>query len=342
MVVKKVFGLMCALALMVGSFYLVPTSVDAGSDNGLAVLLPASDGVVVLDSKRLINTELPTILDSNPTLMNKINNEVDKIKTKAGLDLRSFDSVAIGLKNIVGEDGAAEFDAVVLARGSVPTDSLKKVAKTASKDNFKTIKFSNRSIYVFSADDLIKTNPDKASFIEKTFGKLFKSLSKEVALTAVDSNTVAFGSLARVKETISDTPRISTELLAMAARKPGALANLGIMLPTGIARFIDLEDDDLGDSLKAIRKMQASLDVIEGATGISVAATAVDTDQAEGISLLLQSMQRLFAGILKDNSGADKQAYARMLESLKVTQQDQDVFMDLIVPKSDLDIIIGK
>jgi hypothetical protein len=197
---------------------------------------------------------------------------------------------------------------------------------------------------VFSPDDLIKsnTNGDKGSFLEKTIAKLFRGLSQEVALTAVDPNTVAFGSLKRVKETIGDTPRIGDELLTMVGRKPSALANLGMLLPTGMAQFIELDDDTLGDSLKAIRKMQGSLDLVDGETELSVAATAVNADEAEGISMLLASLQRLVGALLRGNNGADKQAYSRMLDNLIITQKDLDVLVELKVPKSDLDVIIGK
>ena len=343
MIIKKVFALFFAFGLLLGGYQFAARGVNAGG-NDLAVLLPESDGVIVLDSKRLVYDALPQLLSSNSPLLEKINGEIDKIRIKSGLDLRNFNSVAIGLKNKTGEAGANEFDAVLLARGDVPIGSLKEVAKIASKGKFRTVKSGSRVIYVFSPGNLIKnkTPGDKNSFIEGIFEKLFKGLSNEVAITVYDSNTVAFGSLERVKEALENNARVSGELLSLLERKPGSLANIGMIVPNGMSQYLDLEDDELGANLDSIRRLQGSFDINDGVTTVSVAARTTEADKAEELAGTLQAIKGMVAGILKGDRNADKQVYARMLENLEVNQVETEIFVDLTVPKSDLDVLIGK
>lgn len=331
---------MFAFALTAAGYQFASPTVTASS-NELAVLLPESDGVVVLDSKRLVVEALPQILASNLPMLEKVNGEIDKIKTKTGLDLREFDQVAVGLKN-KGTD-KAEFDAVLLARGNVSVESLKGVAEIASRGNFRTVKYGSRDIHVFSPDELIKDNkPGKGSWIDTIVSKLFGDLSKEVAITAYDSKTVAFGSLERVKQTIGNSPRISNDILGLLDRKSGSLANGGMKVPTGMSQYLDLEDDELGNNLNSIRFLQGSLEVNDGVTSVSIAARTIETAQAEELAATVNAISGMFAGILKKNKSADKQVYGRMLESIAVTQVENEIFVDLTVPKSDLDVLIGK
>ncbi|MDH3529261.1 MAG: hypothetical protein OEQ28_06825 [Acidobacteriota bacterium] len=344
MVIKRVIAFLFAIAFVIGAHQLVSTDVNAAG-NDLAVLLPDSDGVIVLDSKRLVHEALPQLLSSNLPLLEKINGELEKIKSRSGLDLRKFSSVAIGLKNKAGREGENEFDVVILARGDVSVGSLEDLARLASKGKYKKQKSGPRTIYVFSPGDLIKSNsksPRDKSFIEGITDKLFKGLSEEIAITAYDSNTVAFGSLERVKETIGNKPRVNSELLALLERKPGSLANMGMFVPNGMSQYLELEDDELGANLDSIRQLQGSFDVIDGITSVSVAAKTNDADKAEELAGTLQAIRGMFAGILKSNGSTDKQVYGRMLESLEVTQVEREIFVDLSVPKSDLDILIGK
>lgn len=334
------------LAFTFGAFHLFQAGSAAAGNNELAMLLPESDGVVVLDAKRLFSDALPKVLSSNLPLLEKINGEIDKVRDKTGLDLRKFESVAVSLKydtQIREEGGTTEYDVVLLARGDISTSNLEAVAKAASDGKFRSEKVGSRTVYVFTPKKLIRGGSQgKGSFIEQVFHKLFKGLADEVAITAFDSNTVALGSFERVKVLVGNTPRISGELIGLLDRKPMSLASLGMIVPSGMSQFLELDDDELGANLDAIRKIQAAFNVVDGETLVSVAATTVDAAQAENLVITLEAIRGLFAGIFKGNSNSDKQAYGRLLESLEVTQNEKDIYIDLTVPKNDLDAILGR
>src|SRR6185437_17041155 len=70
------------------------TSAPAASDVGNYV--PASDAIAVVNVKRMLNETMPMILGSDPAKLAQANAEVDKFKTKTGIDPRSFDRVVFG------------------------------------------------------------------------------------------------------------------------------------------------------------------------------------------------------------------------------------------------------
>ena len=339
---KKFSVFLAAFALVIGLVQAGSVALGSGKRSSLATALPESDGVVVMDAKRLIYDALPQLLSAGSSMRAKIDREIDKMKADTGLDLRDFDEVVVGLK-YKGKSASTDFDAVVLARGNVDMSSLEDVAKTASKGDYRKVEIGGRTAYVFSPKEILK---DKQKHIKGTVvgdlqNKMFGGMSGDVALAEYDSNTVVFGSIERVKETFSNSPRISNELLGLLDRKPGALANMGMFIPAGMSQFFELDDDELGANLDSIRQMQASLDVVNGVMSISVAAKSADAERAEELAVTLQGIRRLFAGILKGNKAPDKQVYGRLLENLEVSHADREIFVDISVPKSDLDIIIG-
>ena len=162
----------------------------------LASLLPESDAVVTLDSSRLFNSVLPEVLSANPDMMQKITAKLDRVETETGIDLRKFKEVAVGLKMGKTMTAGADYEPVLLARGSVESKALVSVARLASNGEYHTEKVGNRTIYIFSPKKIIddvqndKKDDDKNLF-DKMMNQFFKGLSKDIALTSYDENTVA-------------------------------------------------------------------------------------------------------------------------------------------------------
>ena len=62
-----------------------------------ASYLPASDAIAVVDVKRMLRETMPSILGGDAAKLAEANAEVDKFKTKTGVDLHSIDRVVIGI-----------------------------------------------------------------------------------------------------------------------------------------------------------------------------------------------------------------------------------------------------
>jgi hypothetical protein len=162
-----------------------------------------------------------------------------------------------------------------------------------------------------------------------------------MALTNYDNNTLVLGSLSRVREMFEAKTRISAEVLALASRKPNAIANFGAILPNGLSQFIDLSDDLLGDSLTGIRQLSGSMDMTSENATISIAARTVDPAQAKNLKDTLNGLQG-FAGVLKGSKKPDQKIYGRMLESVKIGQTGNELTLDLMVPQTDINVLVGE
>lgn len=347
---KKLFLVLAlfSVVLNLGGYAPAQKTVSETSGYQLAKLLPESDAVILLDSKRLIVETLPQVLSANQVLLSKIIGKIDTLKDETGLDLRDFQDVAIGLKSKTVSEAEIDFDPIVLARGSVDSKALIAVARLASDGKYQTEIVGDHTIYIFSTDKLIENNKpeddpkNSKSFIEKTIDKMFKGVSDELAITAYNENTVAIGSVARVKETITRSSRISENVLGLLNQKPNAVGIFGALLPTGLSRYIDLDNDELGATLDAVRMIKGAMDVRDGNVSLLVMAETLDVKQAQDLEGTLTGLQMLGKILLGSSKSPDKQVYARMIENAKISRTEKLIKFELAVPKSDIDVIVGK
>lgn len=342
--VKKIIVFLIVAAFVITGLVAARAGTSASAD--LAAMLPESDGVIAIDVRRLLDEALPQILSANQPTLDKVNGEVDKIRQKTGLDLRKFDSLAIGLKTKQIDEQQIDFQPVLLARGPSDSVAVAEAAKLASDGQMRTEQIGGRTVYVFSAKEIVDRNRPSGksgnSVLEQVIDKVLGGLSDEVALTAYDTNTVALGSLGRIEELLGESPRISQRLLVMLERKQSSVANFGMIVPGGLSRYLELEEDDLGEGLDSVREMKGALDVAPGKTTLWIAARTADVKQAETLEIMLQGFQGVLSGILKRQKGEDKKVYGRMLESLSVKRKDAELTLDLVIPQKDLDVIVGK
>jgi hypothetical protein len=235
----------------------------------------------------------------------------------------------------------------VLARGQFNAASIMTTVKSVGAGKYREEKIGERTVYVFSPQTVVeqgagkieqKSNSKVAGFI----GKLLPALNKEMALTAFDNNTLVLGSLTRVRDAFAAAKtRVSPEVLNLVSRKPNAIASFGAQLPSGLAPFLELDDDAFGNSLRGIRQLSGSMDVAGGNAVVSVLARTVDAEQAKGLKDTISGFQG-FAGILKGSKREDQKVYGRMLESVRVAQNANEVTLDLQVPQADINVLIGE
>lgn len=334
------------------------TTRKVAQTNALAALLPASDGVMTVDLKKILSEAVPQILSARPQMVTDINAKIDEIKAKTGLDLRQFEQLAVGvsMKQISAKE--VDIEPLVLARGKYNASALIALAKLASKGKYREEKIGARSIYIFSIEppkemktvEPSKTGntdqtsaPKKDSWFEKAMDRMIDGLAKEIAVTSYDGNTLAFGTLARVRETVEPKPRVKADLLSLINRKPNAVAAFAANLPNGLSSIIDLDldNDEIGNTLDSLRQVNGSMELINGETAVSLMAKTLKVEQAQNLHETLQGLQMLGKSFLGGSQRADQQVYSRMIESVKVTRNLTAVSVDLQVPQTDINILIG-
>lgn len=338
------FFLACAFILNVVGLTSADTKPNKNQANQLAALLPASDGVITLDAKRFLSSALPQILSGNKPALDEINGKIDDFKIKTGIDARQFKQVAVGVSNKQTAAKKLDLDAVVLARGSFSANAVAATAKIASEGKYREEKIGGRTVYIFSPKDFLgKNKPTTAnnSGAQKIFDKILGKLPTEFAVTAYDENTLAFGSLVRVRETLEAKNRLSNQMLSLVNRKQTAVMSFAANLPNGMADFVSLDDDEIGRNLNSIRQLYGTTDVVGENTQLSVIAKTADAKAAEALQKNLSDLREVGKALLGSSKGADKKVYGRMLENAKISVNGSEVMLDLQVPQSDINVLIG-
>jgi len=351
---RKIYALFALLAVVFGAVGAgVAQTKDTKSakpNNQLLALLPPSDAALTVDAKRLSTEALPQILSANQPILNDILSKLDELKSRTGVDYKQFQQVVAGVSSIRAVDNGYDYEPVGLARGQFNSAMLLAAAKTAGKGKFREEKIGDRTVLVYSP---VETASQQAGVLEQKkdsgvdskvggfLSKFLVGLNKEMALTNYDNNTLVFGSLARVREMFESKTRISAEVTALVSRRPNAIANFGALLPNGLAQFMDLSDDLFGNSLSGIRELSGAMDMTSENAVVSIAARTVDPAQAKNLKDTLSGLQG-FAGVLKGSQKQDQKIYGRMLESVKIAQTGNQLTIDLLVPQTDINVLVGE
>ncbi len=339
----KIFALVAVCAFVLNgisaSFAQTKTTVQTRE---LAALLPASDGVISLDVQKLLSEAVPQILSGKPQMLGDITSKIDELRDKTGLDARQFEQIVIGVATRQITAREVDLEPVFLARGKYNANALIAVAKLASKGKYREEKIGNRAVYVFTGKDIIAQNKPqtKNSWFDRMIDRTINSLTKEIAVTSLDGNTLAFGSLARVRETFETKTRVSGEVLSLLNRKPNAVVSFGASLPNGLSKFIDLDNDELGRTLDSIRQMSGALEVSANNAAVSVMAKTLQPDQAQSLHETLEGLQMLGKAFIGGGKSEDKKVLARMIDNARLTRNGAEVILDLQVPQSDINILL--
>lgn len=306
----------------------------------LAKLLPASEIVILIESGKIFREKLPQVLSDKQTLLAKINSELDKFKSRTGLDLRDVESAAIGLKKTELKN-KTDFEWVALFQGKSNISSKVPIVVAKHKgtrhDDIKieNIKIGNRTIYILSVEKLSKSNKNKS-----------KKFSPVAAIASYSEDTIVVGSPEHVKRTIGESQRVSADVLTLLNRKTNPVITFGAYLPNGLSSYIGLKesvggDDNLKLALDSIRKLHGSLDINDGNAYFSATAEALEAKDAEYLYSFLVVLQitgkGMFSGKLNDPNA---EVYLRMLENAEISLDEKKIILNLEVPKSDVHILV--
>lgn len=314
--------------------------------NQLVANLPASDMVVRIDLQRLMNTALPQVLAAKPQMLTDVNNKIDEIKSQTGVDLRQFEQLAVGV-NYTQNAPQIDLEPVIFARGKFNAEAFLAMMKIVAKENYREEKVGAKSIYIF---DIEKIFPDKKPPVAANksanpdiIDSMFDKLSKEIAVTVIDTNTMALGTAARVRETAEGKSRVGQEILAMVNQRPNTVMSFAGNMPAGASQLLKFaEADDLGKTIDSIRQIYGSADAADGVAVVAIAAKTTDAAQATELENTVSGLQMLGKSMLGGMNGGDKQVYARMIENAKITRTTNQVMLNLRVPQTDIDVLLGK
>jgi hypothetical protein len=330
------------LNMAASSVVLADTSKKAKT-NALVSMLPASDVVVTADGKRFFSEALPKVLSANQAALKDVFAHVDSVQAKTGIDLRKFDSFAVGANIGKAEGNKFKVAPVVIARGTTNSASLIEAAKTASEGKFKQETVAGKTVYVVAAKDVVdlaKKHAPVSANSAKVQAKVTDAVD-DMAFSATDANTVVFGYASRVRETLEHKSAVSAELLSLLAKKPAGIVNFAGKVPGGMSTLLPLDNDDLGANIDAIKVMYGAMDVANGNASLSLTAVTAKATQAEELKGTLEGLRDMGKSLLGFSKGADQKLYAKLLGEIKINSVANEINLDLAIPQTDLDALVA-
>jgi hypothetical protein len=327
----KVFAVfaLVVLVLNLGGSTFADSKLTKASGMDLVRFLPGSDAVVTVDVRRFVNEAMPRLLANNPSMLSKVTGAIEKVQAKAGIDVRKFEYVAAGITLTKAGPKNVDHDAVVIARGQLTSASLIGAAKVASNGKYTEERVGERTIYIFNGAQ-INANTTPAA------------LPDVIAVTTIDANTIAFGSPVRVRETLEANTKVGAELTSLLNRTPSAVVSFAAKVPDGMKTLLPLENDEIGKNIDSIQYVYGNADFAADSASLQMTARTGQNAQAKSLHETLAGLQMFGKAFLGAAKSADKQVYSRMIDNARFSVRGNEVTLDLIVPQSDIDVLVGK
>lgn len=289
--------------------------------------LPTSDAVLTLDVQRILNDALPRAFAGDAVKLAKINSEIDNFKTRTGIDARSFDRIAVGMRFESTPSAKTTTRTIVIAHGTFNAGTLVAAGRLASKGQYEEQKYGDKAIYVFNVQDRIKM-----------FGVLDMRVN-QLAASALTSNMLAIGNPQAVRAAIDASRgkgRVSTDLTTLASRTPNALVGFGANVPPSVIKNLDLDNDEITKNLNAIRQTYGAISVTASGFQLLTIARTELPEQAQGLSETLSALKQFGAMAAGQLMGEKKQLAQHALDSLQIGAQGNELSLQLEVAEADL------
>ncbi|HVG34454.1 MAG TPA: hypothetical protein VM911_15395 [Pyrinomonadaceae bacterium] len=340
---KKIYALMVAAfalaALLAPSGYAQPkpgtttaqTTVTVAPANALLPTLPSSDVAMFVEVQKILNDALPRALADDKPRLAQINTEIDTFKTRYGIDARQFDSVAVGMTFVKRSETVITTDIVALAQGRFSAPAMIAAARIALKGKYQEQKYGGQTIYTFNINERVKL-----------LG-LFNMRVSDVAVVALDANTLALGHLSSVKAAVdarTGKSRLSPELVQLATRNPNAILGFASNVPPSLAQSAGIDNEEISKSITSIRQAYGSIGTTATGFDMLMVARTSKPEEAKNLGDSFAALKQ-FSGFIVAQLPADKGKLAQnVIDSLKVTTEGNDLQIRLEVAQTDIATLV--
>jgi hypothetical protein len=293
--------------------------------------LPPSDAVVFVDVRRLLNEAIPGVFANEPAKLAQVNTQIDNFKTKTGIDPRSFDRFAVGLRYTYPAAGVTKVENVAIARGTFKVDSVVAAGRLAAKGTFQEQKYKGTTIYVFSLNEQVRL-----------FG-LFSLRVSDLAVSFFDANTVAIGSPLSVRGAIDagkSGKRVSSELIALAMNDPKAIIGFGGNVSPALLKNLDFGNDMLAKDISSIRQVYGSIGSSDASFSASLVARTFNPAQSQSLSDTVTGLKQLGGLFMARLPEAKRKLAQSALDNLKIAAQGTELRIRTDVSQADVASVI--
>jgi len=302
----------------------------AAEPANIASYLPASDAVAIVDVKRMLNETMPSILGSDQAKLAQANAEIDKFKTKTGVDLRQFNRVALGVRYAYPNATTTKLETVAIAHGTFDAKAVSASARAAANGKSREEKYRGLTITIINVNDQIKV-----------LG-LWNMTISELAICPLDPTSLALGTLENVKAAIDagKVGRAPAELIALASKDPAAVIGFGANITPELLAKLDVGNDTIAKDVSSIKQAYGSVGSTQSDVTLMMVARTDSADAAKNLGDTVEGLRQLgsmFIGRLADPRKALAES---ALNNLKVTARGTEVEIRTQVAAANLAALI--
>lgn len=320
---KKVLGSSIALGFvlvaLLSGFGLGPQRTSATNSVPPAdplSYLPASDGIAIIDVRRMLNETMPRILSGDPAKLAQANADIDNFKTRTGIDPRAFDRVVLGTHYTFPSAKVTKLETVAIAHGTFDAKALAAATRDAAKGKYREEKYRGATIMIVAINDQMKL-----------LG-VWDMRVNELAVCALDANSIALGTLPNVRAAIDAGPkgnRANNDLLALATRDPKAVIGFGANLPRELMTNLGVGNDTIAKDVAAIRQVYGSMGSTENDVSLLIVARTDSAEAANNLNDTVTGLKQLGGLVIGRLAPARKALAQSALDNLKITTRGTEV-----------------
>jgi hypothetical protein len=315
----------------------------AASASSQLAALPASDFIIFVDTQRLVTDTLPNFLAGDQALLAKINAKLDRFQKESGVDARSFDTLAIGLRFPAASTGS-EMRFVTIARGRFVASDLIEAgfatAKTRENISREEQVYEGKKIFVLTSARE-RAAAAAAAADDAPVAKTEQTDARRMAVAELDSSTIVMGDLESVRATLNQgMARVDQGLVDLATRNSNAVASFAGNFPQGTAQVFGLRlGNGKADKLvSSVRQVYGSASTAGTEAQTMIAARTDSAEQARDIAQAINGLKLLSKFGLGGRGGnkAEAEALSNLLNNLSITSQDNEVEFKLNVTQQEI------
>lgn len=295
-------------------------------------MLPPSDLVAFVNVKRLITEAAPKVFADSPEKLAEFNAEIDGLKTRTGIDARSFDSIAVGMRYQNPAAGVTTADTVVVAQGSFDAGALLAAGRLVAKGKYQEQKYKDATVYVFGVNDQVSVPG------------LMNLRVRELAVVRLGPNALAFGELPAVRAALdargSRPGAANADLVRLATRQPGALMGFGANVPPSLSKGVTLPSDELNRLLGSIRQAYGSVGTNAGGFDLTAIARTEKADDAKTLSETLTQLKQV-ASVFSGQLSAELSKLAQgTLDTMKISAEGNETSVSFRLHQADISTLL--
>jgi len=277
--------------------------------------LPASDAIAVVDVKRMLRETMPSILGGDAAKLAEANAEVDKFKTKTGVDLHSIDRVVIGIHYTYPTATSTRLETVAIAQGTFDARAVAASVRAAAKGKSREEKYRGATITIINVNDDLKL-----------IG-LWTMRVNELAICMINQNLLALGTPANVRAAIDagKAGRAPAALMSLATRDPNAVIGFGANITPELLSKMDVGNDTTAKDVGAIRQIYGSVGSTQTDVTMMMVARTDSIESAKNLGDTVDGLRQLGGFFIMRMAQPRKSLAETALNNLKITARGNEL-----------------